>query len=98
MVYGIWYTSSPTQYYFVIPTVPPPPQPNYLLFMSCTEVSEQRSTLCDVFGGPAPYANSTPYPTAPPPPPPILQASQGVGGRGDRGHWTATALIIWSVD
>jgi len=39
--------------------------------------------------------NLTPQP---PLPTPNLQAKQGVGERGDLSHWTATALILWSVD
>jgi hypothetical protein len=55
-----------------------PPPPNYLLFVRCPEVSELQSAPGDVFGGPAPHATSTPFPTAPHPPPPILnlQANQ----------------------
>ena len=37
-------------------------------------------------------------PLSPPSPPPNLQAKQEVGERGDLSHWTATALILWSVD
>ena len=39
-----------------------------------------------------------PAPPLAPPSPPNLQAKQEVGERGDLIHWTATALILWSVD
>ncbi len=41
---------------------------------------------------------AAPHPTPQPPPPtPLLQANLGLGGRGDLGHWTATADSVVSA-
>ena len=77
--------------------LPLPPNLKILLFVRCAEVSERRSTSHDVSGGPDPYVSCTPPHPSAPPSSPLLQANQGVGGRGDLGHWTATADSVVSA-